>query len=246
MELGLIGYPLGHSKSPEIFAQIFKQNNVEGSYSLFPLEDSSTLKQWLATPPNLAGFNVTIPHKKAILPFLDLVSADAEAIGAINTVKITRKGNTAKLIGYNTDYLGFKTSLLNFLGAKKPQKALVLGTGGSAKAVGYTLVQLGIPFSSVSRSKTKEHFSYEELSPDIINSHHLIINTTPLGMAPNIKEYPSIDYNAITPNHFLYDLVYNPLETRFLSKGKAQGAKIKNGLEMLHLQAQYAWEIWNS
>lgn len=246
MQLGLIGYPLGHSKSPEIFAQIFKQNNTEGTYTLFPLNDIKLLREWLVSQPKLVGFNVTIPHKKTIIPLLDKVVDSAEKIGAVNTVKIERTQEGIKLLGYNTDYLGFKASLLNFLGDKLSQKALVLGTGGSAKAVNYTLQQLGIFFRNVSRKSSAENLSYEQLKPEIIKEHTLIINTTPLGMEPNVSTFPNIDYSAISSQHFLYDLVYNPIETQFLLKGKGQGAKIKNGLQMLNLQAQNAWEIWNS
>lgn len=245
MHLGLIGYPLGHSKSPEIFAQIFKQNNVKGTYTLFPLEDISSLKEWVETQPNLQGFNVTIPYKKNILSQLDTISDEVSAIGAVNTVKIEHQASGFKLHGYNTDYLGFKTSLVSFLGDVNPKKALVLGTGGSAKAVNYTLQQLGIKITNVSRNKSEHAISYDELTNKFIAQHQLIINTTPLGMQPNTEAYPAINYNALSSNHFLYDLVYNPLETMFLQKGKTQGAKIKNGLEMLNLQAQFAWEIWN-
>lgn len=245
MQLGLIGYPLGHSKSPEIFARFFKENTVEGSYKLFPIEDIGELKNLIASQPSLVGFNVTIPHKQTVFDILDEVSAEAKAIKAVNTVKILRDDNGLKLSGYNTDCFGFKTSLLNFLGEYKPNKALILGAGGSSKAVAYVLDQFGINYSKVSRNATKEHLSYDELSSETIRESELIINTTPLGMEPNIQSCPAIDYTALTKNHFLFDLVYNPTETAFLAKGKQLAAKTKNGLEMLYLQAQKSWEIWN-
>ena len=244
MQLGLIGYPLGHSKSPEIFAQLFAQKNIKGSYTLHPLKNIALLKQWLPTQPNLLGFNVTIPYKQSIIPFLDEISNEAKAIGAVNTVKITRTNGGIQLYGYNTDYWGFTTSLLSFLGDEIPTKALLLGTGGSAKAVSYALQTLGIAVTKVSRTKNSDILSYDEADAEIIRQHRLLINTTPLGMYPNINSFPAINYEAITPKHYLFDLVYNPAETPFLLKGKAQGAATKNGFEMLHLQAQKAFEIW--
>jgi shikimate dehydrogenase len=244
MQLGLIGYPLGHSKSPEIFARMFEQNHIQGSYSLFPLQDISELEKLLKNEPDLMGFNITIPYKKAIFPFLDEVSEEAKAIGAVNTVKIEHSGNNVFLKGYNTDYYGFSSSLQSFLGTENPKKALVLGTGGSSDTVTYTLEQLGIEYTKVSRKKGDTYLTYENLTPEIVEQHSLIINTTPLGMQPDTESSPELPYEALTPQHYLFDLVYNPLETLFLQKGRIKGAKTKNGLEMLNLQARKSFEIW--
>ncbi len=244
MKLGLIGYPLGHSKSPEIFARFFKQNQIQGSYSLFPLQDISELEDLLKNKPDLIGFNVTIPYKKAIFPFLDEVSEEAKAIGAVNTVKIKHNSSTVFLKGYNTDYFGFAASLQSFLGTEKPKKALILGTGGSSNTVAFTLEQLDIEYTKVSRKKDLSFLTYEELTPEIIEQYLLIINTTPLGMHPDAKSSPELPYEALTQHHYLFDLVYNPLETTFLQKGRIRGATTKNGLEMLDLQARKSFEIW--
>lgn len=247
MQLGLIGYPLGHSKSPEIFAQLFKQHNIQGSYELYPLQDINSLRSWLATMPHLVGFNITIPHKKTIIPFLDKVSKEAEVIGAVNTVKITRTNNTIDLHGHNTDYFGFKTSLASFLGDNIPNKALILGTGGSSNAVAYALTQIGIAYTKVSRIKRDASFiTYTDVTSDVIKQYNLIINTTPLGMYPEVETLPQIPYEALTAQHYLYDLVYNPNPTLFLEKGRQNSAYTFAGTDMLELQAQKAWEIWNS
>jgi shikimate dehydrogenase len=247
MQLGLIGYPLGHSKSPEIFAQLFKQYNIQGSYELYLLQDIGSLHNWLETVPHLVGFNITIPHKKTILPFLDEVSKEAEAIGAVNTVKITRANNRIHLKGYNTDYFGFKESLSSFLSDNTPDKALILGTGGSSNAVAYALSQMGIAYTKVSRIKSDASFiTYSDVTSDIISQYPLIINTSPLGMSPKVDVCPQIPYTALTTQHYLYDLVYNPNPTLFLKQGKEYGANTFAGEHMLKLQAEKAWEIWRS
>lgn len=246
MQLGLIGFPLEHSRSPEIFARLFDEESVKGaSYKLYPLEDITTLRSWLKSLPNLVGFNVTIPHKKSIIPMLDWVADEALAIGAVNTVKVVQQEGKTKLHGYNTDYYGFATTLKHFLGDYIPQRALILGTGGSANTVAYTLAQMGVEYTKVSRNSSADApMTYEDISAQTIAQTQLIINTTPLGMYPSIKSFPKIPYDALTSEHYLYDLVYNPLETMFLQKGAAFGANIQTGIAMLELQAHKAWEIW--
>lgn len=246
MQLGLIGYPLAHSRSPEIFARFFEEEKVKGaSYKLYPLEDISMLRKWFKTVPALDGFNVTIPHKKTIMPLLDVISEEAQAIGSVNTVKVLHSENELKLYGYNTDYYGFSTTLKQFLGNNIPKRALVLGTGGSANTVVYALAQMGIEYIKVSRTSSADApLTYDDISDLTIAQNHLIINTTPLGMFPAIKSFPKLPYQALTPQHYLFDLVYNPIETVFLQKGKEYGANIQTGLAMLELQARKSWEIW--
>ncbi|HYG16524.1 MAG TPA: shikimate dehydrogenase, partial [Bacteroidia bacterium] len=204
-------------------------------------EDISQIREFIALNPGLVGFNVTIPHKKTIIPFLDELSPEAIAIGAVNTVKIQHKNASLYLTGYNTDCVGFANSLKEFIRDLTGVKALVLGTGGSSNAVVYALEQLGTEYKKVSREKKPGCLVYDEITPDIIAENKLIINTTPLGMHPNIEGVPPIPYNALTPRHSLYDLVYNPENTVFLQKGKEQGAQTMNGLKMLYGQAEEAF-----
>ena len=213
-------------------------------YKLFELLDIQELPQLLKNEPNLKGLNVTIPHKQAVMPFLDSLDASAEKVGAVNVIKFMEDG---RLIGYNSDYYGFKTSLEDFLSEVNMSsiKALVLGNGGAGKAVVAALKDLGIDYKTVSRTKSEENISYDEI-PTIIADYQLIINCSPVGTYPKSEQCPDIPYESLTENYFLYDLVYNPLETLFLQKGKEKGAKIHNGLPMLHLQAEKAWEIWHS
>jgi shikimate dehydrogenase len=197
----------------------------------------------LKNNPNLKGLNVTIPYKEEVIPYLDKLDERALDIGAVNTIKITKNN---KLIGYNTDYYGFKKALEPLLKNKKTS-AFILGTGGASKAVKYALKMLGISFKIVSRQTAQEEYlSYKELTKTIIESHKIIINCTPLGTFPEVKLYPNIPYHFITSSHILFDLIYNPSETEFLKKGKKQGAITSNGLKMLELQAEKSWEIWNS
>ena len=213
-------------------------------YKLFELLDIQELPQLLKNEPNLKGLNVTIPHKQAVMPFLDSLDASAEKVGAVNVIKFMEEG---RLIGYNSDYYGFKTSLEDFLSEVNMSsiKALVLGNGGAGKAVVAALKDLGIDYKTVSRTKSEENISYDEI-PSLIADYQLIINCSPVGTYPKSEQCPNIPYESLTENHYLYDLVYNPLETLFLQKGKEKGAKIHNGLRMLHLQAEKAWEVWNS
>ena len=246
-KFGLIGFPLKHSFSKRYFTEKFEREGLEDcQYEMFEIESIGKIRQVLDDNPDLVGLNVTIPYKLEVMPFLDEIDPVAKEIGAVNTIKFKSGG---KRIGYNTDYLGFKISLEKRL--RDPlttYKALVLGTGGASKAVVAALKDLGIDYKYISRTTSKDAISYQQLnsSPEILNTHRLIINTTPLGTSPNVNAAPDIPYEWISDQHFLYDLVYNPAETRFLMNGKAKGADIKNGLEMLELQAEKAWEIWNS
>lgn len=245
---GLIGHPLGHSFSKAYFTEKFEREGLDCEYLNFDLPslDGETSSGLLLRGTELRevtkqsnGFNVTSPYKESILPYLDELDETAKEIGAVNTVKVLPDG---RLKGYNTDVIGFAMSLR---GAKRHGNALVLGTGGASKAVQYVLKKSNIPFHLVSRDPSKGHFTYKTLSPEIIKEHQLIINATPVGMAPHINEVPLIPYEAITPEHVLFDLIYNPEETLFLRNGKAHGASTINGLSMLHAQAEASWEIWN-
>jgi shikimate dehydrogenase len=242
-QFGLIGYPLGHSFSKGYFSQKFKAENITNAqYNNYPLEQIIEFESLLEKGGQLSGLNVTIPYKEQIIPFLDELDDKALAIGAVNTIRFQE----GKTIGYNTDVYGFVESLAPLLKSNNQMKALILGTGGASKAVAFGLQELDIPFLFVSGSKKEHTISYEALNFETVASHQLIVNTTPLGMFPNVNQCPPIAYGAISSEHILYDLVYNPEETLFLKRGKQQGATIKNGLEMLHLQAEKAWEIWNS
>ena len=242
-KFGLIGFPLSHSFSKGFFADKFaKENIVNTQYENFPIENIDQFSSLWEEEPNLEGINITIPHKKAVIPFLDNPSSVVKAMNACNCI---RKYN-GQLYGYNTDVIGFEKSLQPFLKAHH-QKALILGTGGAAAAVAWVLEKLGITYQYVSRTSAgKNVISYDDLNNAILQDHLLIINTSPVGMYPHVNETPALDYTAITPAHHLFDLIYNPAETLFLTKGKERGASIQNGLEMLHLQAEASWDIWNS
>lgn len=236
---GIIGYPLGHTFSPGYFSKKFSDEGIDAIYKSFPLEQITELPELLQRQTELRGLNVTIPYKEAAIQYLDELDAAARAVGAINCIRI-QDGRTK---GYNTDITGFEHSLLPLLQPHHKQ-ALILGAGGAAKAVAFVLGKLGINFRKVSRSGQPEVASYDDLTTELVAAHTLIINTTPLGMYPDIYSFPPIPYNAVSAEHLLYDLVYNPAETRFLSLGKANGAIVKNGMEMLHLQADASWQIW--
>ncbi len=244
-KFGLIGYPLGHSFSKKHFSEKFEKEGIEAEYELYPLEDIEEFPVLVKNTKGLEGINVTIPYKESVMKFLDEVDEKAAAIGAVNTIKI-QKG---KLKGYNTDYLGFKTSLVKLIGANPmPANALILGTGGASKAVQTALSDLEIQFKLVSRRPQEGQLTYEDFNtstPQQLNTYQLIINTTPLGMAPKIDELPDLPYQQLTSDHFLYDLVYNPLVTAFMQKGIEAKCWVKNGLEMLYGQAEASWEIWN-
>ena len=241
-QFGLIGFPLSHSFSKGFFAEKFAKENIElTSYENYPIENMDSFISLWDSNPNLEGINITIPHKKSVIPFLNHASTVVEKIQACNCI---RKYNN-EWYGYNTDVIGFEQSLKPFL---KPYhtKALILGTGGAAAAVEWVLTKLNIHYQFVSRTAKPGVINYSDISPSIMEAHTLIINTSPLGMFPNVSEAPALPYEAITSKHHLYDLIYNPALTLFLEKGKQQGATIQNGLEMLHLQAAASWEIWNA
>jgi shikimate dehydrogenase len=239
-KFGLIGFPLSHSFSKKYFSEKFINENIQGvEYGSYPLEDITALSTLLNSEPMLVGLNVTIPYKEKVIPFLDELSDEVKEIGACNCISI--KG--AKLKGYNTDVIGFEKSLLKKL---KPyhQKALVLGTGGAAKAVYFILRKHRIPFLKVSRTNGENQITYESLTKEIIESHQLIVNTTPLGMYPEVDSFPPIPYQYLGDQHYLFDLVYNPAKTIFLSRGDERGAAIENGADMLVDQAEASWDIW--
>jgi shikimate dehydrogenase len=238
---GLIGYPLSHSFSKKYFTEKFEQEGLTNCrYELFPMASINELKDVLAQNSVLCGLNVTIPYKELVIPFLDETDEVVKKIKACNCIHV-KKG---KLKGYNTDVKGFEQSLKKHLRPHN-RKALILGTGGSAKAVEFVLKKLEIDFKYVSRKPTHNNYSYEQVTPGILTNHTLIINTTPLGMYPAVTEAPPIPYEALTPEHYLFDLVYNPEKTLFLQKGEEKGAVIKNGSEMLVIQAEESWRIWN-
>ncbi|HVD97302.1 MAG TPA: shikimate dehydrogenase [Cytophagaceae bacterium] len=240
---GLIGFPLTHSFSKKYFTEKFQKENIADSrYELFEIKEAPQVLEVVKNNPELKGLNVTIPHKENVLPFLNELDPAARAIGAVNVIKI----KNGKLKGYNSDYYGFRESLVRFLGETTHARALVLGTGGAAKAVKAALKDLNITCVFVSRRKEEDNISYDELDETILAEHKLIINTSPLGMYPKTDAYPEIPYEYLTPRHYLFDLVYNPEETMFMKKGAERGAHTKNGLEMLYLQAEKAWEIWNA
>lgn len=240
-KLGLIGFPLEHSFSKKFFEGKFKNEHITGySYQLFPLSSIEDFLPLINAEPELNGLNVTIPYKEAVINFLNEVDNTAKAIGAVNCIKIT--GSYLK--GYNTDAPAFEQSLKCFL-TTTPKQTFVLGTGGSAKAVCFVLKNMGIPYLPVSRQPQKGNIGYDQVQENMKQSN-LFINATPVGMFPATENFPGIPYDKLTENDFLFDLVYNPLETEFLKRGKAKGAHTKNGIEMLYLQAEKSWEIWNS
>ena len=243
IKFGLIGYPLVHSFSKKYFNRKFDNENIKNvCYQNYELKNINELKSIIEKNPNLRGLNVTIPHKEKVIKYLDKIEEKYLNIGAVNVIKIIDN----KLFGINTDYEAFKITLKEWLNKKFNGKALILGTGGSSKSVSLALKELNIDHNFVSRSKRKNIFSYKDLSDiSIFSNYKLIINTTPLGMYPKINLSPNIPYHLITKNYYLYDLVYNPEMTKFLEKGKIKRAKIKNGLEMLYLQAELSWSYWN-
>jgi shikimate dehydrogenase len=241
-QFGLIGFPLSHSFSKGYFANHFLTEKIlDAHYENFPIESIDLFKSLWENNPSLLGLNVTIPYKKQVIPFLQYPSSVVQSIQACNCIRLY----DGALYGYNTDVIGFEKSLLPSL---KPhhQKALIFGTGGAAAAVAWVLQKLGIAYQLVSRTASEGCIAYESLSPEVIEAHTLLIQTSPVGMYPNVYEAPTLPYEAITSKHHLYDLIYNPAETKFLTMGAAQGATTQNGLEMLHLQADASWEIWNS
>jgi shikimate dehydrogenase len=240
-QFGLIGYPLGHSFSKKYFEEKFLKENLHGCvFDLFPIKEIGEFKNLVIHQNNLKGLAVTIPYKETVIPFLDKLSDAAKEIGAVNCIQF----KNGKAIGFNTDVIGFENSLLPLL-QRQHTKALILGTGGASKAVQYVLQNLNIDFLLVSRTKSNNTISYEDVSEEILQTYQMIINTTPLGMSPNEEGFADIPYQFLTPKHLLYDLIYKPEKTMFLQKGEQQGSVIKNGFEMLILQAEENWKIWN-
>lgn len=243
---GLTGHPLTHSFSKDFFNTKFQKEKINAEYRNFDIDDISHLPGLLQTNKTICGLNVTIPYKQQVMHILDETDPTAAKIGAVNVIKIIRdKDGKVKTKGYNSDIFGFRESLRPLL-RDHQRNALVLGTGGASKAVAFVLEELGIGFEYVSRTKGTGRITYQDLTEDIIKSHTLIVNTTPLGMYPDTTGYPAIPYQYITKRHLCFDLIYNPEETLFLKYAKEHGASIKNGMEMLELQALEAWRIWNT
>lgn len=241
---GLLGFPLGHSFSKKYFTAKFEKEGVDAVYDNYEIEDIHKVLD-IVQDGSLAGLNVTIPHKETVIPLLDGLSDEARAIGAVNVIEIERMGEQLRLIGHNTDVIGFRNSIEPLI-AEDQKTALILGTGGASKAVARALENMGISYKYVSRKRSDIAISYDDLSETAIKEFPIIINATPLGTYPKIDGCPEIPYQYLSKNHLLYDLVYNPEETLFLKKGKEQGARIKNGAEMLLLQAEAAWAIWQN
>lgn len=241
---GLLGYPLVHSFSQNYFNQKFESENIDAEYINFEIPDVGMLMEVVAENENLNGLNVTIPYKEQVIPFLDEIDPAASEVGAVNVIKFIRGKDGLRLKGYNSDIIGFTDSIKSLL---KPhhQSALVLGTGGAAKAVSYSLRKLGLEVQLVSRRKSANTLVYEELTKNDLKTHEVIVNTTPLGMYPNVDTCPDIPYRYLTSQHLCYDLIYNPDETLFLKNSRLAGAQVKNGLEMLLLQAFASYSIWN-
>ena len=241
---GLLGYPLVHSFSQNYFNQKFESENIDAEYINFEIPDVGMLMEVVAENENLNGLNVTIPYKEQVIPFLDEIDPAASEVGAVNVIKFIRGKDGLRLKGYNSDIIGFTDSIKSLL---KPhhQSALVLGTGGAAKAVSYSLRKLGLDVQLVSRRKSANTLVYEELTKNDLKTHKVIVNTTPLGMYPNVDICPDIPYRYLTSQHLCYDLIYNPDETLFLKNSRLAGAQVKNGLEMLLLQAFASYSIWN-
>lgn len=244
---GLIGYRLGYSFSKGFFTSKFeKENLAEHEYVNFELDSIDDFPSIFEKNDHIAGLNCTIPYKQQIMPFLDEIDEEAAKVGAINTVKIIREANDTKLIGFNTDIYGFENSLKPML-TPIHKKALILGTGGASKAIKYILDKLKIEYisASIEEQLFENEIRYEQIDGILLSEYLIVINATPLGTFPKVDNCPNIPYEKLTENHVLFDLVYNPEETLFMKKGKEKGALVKNGLEMLHLQAVKAWEIWN-
>lgn len=242
---GLIGYPLGHSFSISYFNQKFQDENIDAVYENYEIPSIDALPEVLSSNPELKGINVTIPYKEKVLPFLDSISPEARAIGAVNVIRVSHKGNKTILKGYNSDVIGFTKSIEPMLDKKWHQKALILGTGGASKAIDYGLRNLGLETVFVSRYERPGTIQYQNITPEIVKEYNVIINCTPLGMYPKTEVCPELPYEAMDSHTILYDLIYNPDETLFMKRGAEYGANVKNGLEMLLLQAFSSWEFWH-
>ena len=242
---GLIGYPLGHSFSISYFNQKFADEGINATYENFEIPSIDDLPEIIDRYPNLRGLNVTIPYKEKVIPFLDSISPEARAIGAVNVIRVTHQKNKTLLKGYNSDVIGFTQSIEPMIDPKWHKKALILGTGGASKAINYGLKSLGIEPVFVSRYERPGTIQYQSITPDVVREYNIIVNCTPLGMYPNTDECPQLPYEAMASHTILYDLIYNPDQTLFMRNGAKYGAEVKNGLEMLLLQAFASWEFWH-
>lgn len=241
---GLIGFPLGHSFSKSFFNEKFQNEGIDAEYINFEIKGIDELPEVLATNPELRGLNVTIPYKEKVLSFLDYISVEARAIGAVNVIRVDHKGDDVVLKGYNSDVIGFTKSIEPLLETFH-RKALILGTGGASKAINYGLKSLGLETVLVSRFERPGTIQYKDITPDVVKEYNVIVNCTPSGMFPHYDECPDLPYEALDNHNLLYDLIYNPNETLFMKKGRERGAQTKNGLEMLLLQAFASWDFWN-
>ena len=242
---GLIGYPLGHSFSISYFNQKFADEGINAKYENYEIASIDELTEILDSTPELRGLNVTIPYKEKVIPFLDSISPEARAIGAVNVIRVTHEKNKTILKGFNSDVIGFTQSIEPMIDKKWHKKALILGTGGASKAICYGLKSLGIEPVFVSRYERPDTIQYEMVTPEVVKEYNVIVNCTPLGMYPNTDVCPKLPYEAMDNHTILYDLIYNPDQTLFMRKGAEYGAEVKNGLEMLLLQAFASWEFWH-
>lgn len=242
---GLIGYPLGHSFSISYFNQRFQDEGIDAVYENFEISSIEELDEVIGANPELKGLNVTIPYKEKVIPYLDSITPEARAIGAVNVIKVTHEGRNTKLKGYNSDVIGFTKSIEPMLEKKWHKKALILGTGGASKAINFGLRHLGLETVFVSRYERPDTIQYDKITPDVVKEYNVIVNCTPLGMYPKTEECPQLPYEAMDSHTILYDLIYNPDETLFMKRGAQYDAQTKNGLEMLLLQAFASWEFWH-
>lgn len=245
-QYGIIGKPLGHSFSKEYFTKYFAETGRDACYLTFELDSIADMPALIAAHPDLVGFNVTIPYKQQIIPYLDMLDDAADAIGAVNVVKILHNEGNGQplLVGYNTDHIGFSRSIRPLL-QDGWKEALILGTGGASKAIAFALKELGIGTTFVSRTPKCGQLGYQELTPDVMSQYDIIVNCTPLGTSPDVDTCPNIPYECLNSRQLCYDLVYNPGQTLFLQRASQQGCAVSNGLQMLHIQADEAWQIWN-
>ena len=241
---GLIGYPLGHSFSVNYFNQKFADEGINAKYINFEIPTIDQIIEVVSANPELRGLNVTIPYKERVIEFLDQLSPEARAIGAVNVIRVTHDGGKIHMKGFNSDVIGFTKSIEPVLESHH-KKALVLGTGGASKAVCYGLKTLGLETVCVSRYERPETICYRDITPEVVKEYNVIVNCSPVGMSPHYNECPQLPYEALDDKNLLYDLVYNPDETLFMKRGAERGAQVKNGLEMLLLQAFASWEMWN-
>ena len=241
---GLIGYPLGHSFSITYHNQRFADEGINAKYFNYEIPSIDNLTEVLDSNPELKGLNVTIPYKQKVMEYLDYISPEARAIGAVNVIRVIHEGKNTILKGYNSDVIGFTQSIEPML-EEYHKKALILGTGGASKAINYGLKSLGLETIFVSRYRRPGTICYEDITPEVVKEYNVIVNCTPLGMYPKTEECPFLPYEAMDEKNILYDLIYNPDETMFMKKGAEHGANVKNGLEMLLLQAFASWEFWN-